>query len=489
MAAAARGGLPALTGLRTGFAALLEATARRHPGRPALRWEGGTCTHGELAERAGAFARTLRVRGLRPGDRVAISMTNRPELVVAIVGGLAAGATVAPVDPLLRADERRDVLEDLAPRWLVDEHGVTAGAALAAQPPARARDGLPPALVVYTSGSTGRPKGAVLSHAALTFANRSWAGPVIGVTEGDVLLGALPLTHAFGLNGALLAPLLAGACVVLVERFVPEAVGRLLETAGVSVLPAVATMFRRLLDLPGFRGAPPLRLAVSGAAPCPWELAEEWRRRTGTRIIRGYGSTELFRPISYLAADPTDLPGCTGRPVPNVEVRIVDDAGHALGPDEEGELWIRTPAVMDGYLGAPEETEAVLGDGWFRTGDLARLTPDGHVSIVGRKRERILRGGYSIFPVEVETVLLAHPAVAEAAVVGVPHPDLGEEVAAFVALRAGGSIADDELIAWCRERLAGFKYPRRVTVLPALPRSATGKVLKSRLVAPSPDLA
>jgi long-chain acyl-CoA synthetase len=175
--------------------------------------------------------------------------------------------------------------------------------------------------------------------------------------------------------------------------------------------------------------------------------------------------------------------------VPGVEVRIVDDAGHALGPDEEGELWIRTPAVMDGYLGAPEETEAVLGDGWFRTGDLARLTPDGLVSIVGRKRERILRGGYSIFPVEVETVLLAHPAVAEAAVVGVPHPDLGEEVAAFVALRAGGTIAADELIAWCRERLAGFKYPRRVTVLPALPRSATGKVLKSRLVAPSPDPA
>jgi long-chain acyl-CoA synthetase len=223
---------------------------------------------------------------------------------------------------------------------------------------------------------------------------------------------------------------------------------------------------------------------VSGAAPCPWELAVEWRARTGTRIVRGYGMTELFRPLSYLADDPTDHPDCVGRPVPGVDVRVVNDEGGEVAPGEVGELLIRTPAAMDGYLGSPDDTRAVLREGWFHTGDLARLTADGYVAIAGRKRERILRGGYSVFPAEVEAVLAAHPAVAEAAVVPVPHAELGEEVGAFVALRPAATAGPDELIAWCRERLAGFKYPRRVTILPSLPRSATGKVLKAQLRAP-----
>ena len=242
-------------------------------------------------------------------------------------------------------------------------------------------------------------------------------------------------------------------------------------------------MFHRLLDVPDFTGGPRLRLGVSGAAPCPWDLAQAWRARTGVRIVRGYGSTELFRPLSYLAADPTDHAECVGRPVPGVEVRVVDDEGRALPAGDEGELLIHTPAVMDGYLGNSGDTAAVLAEGWFRTGDIARLTADGYVTIVGRKRERIKRGGYSIFPAEVETVLLAHPAVAEAAVVGVPDAALGEEIAAFVALKAGDAAGAEELIAWCRERLAAFKYPRRVTLLATLPRSATGKVLKARLTA------
>jgi long-chain acyl-CoA synthetase len=241
-------------------------------------------------------------------------------------------------------------------------------------------------------------------------------------------------------------------------------------------------MFNRLLEVPSFGGAPSLRLGVSGAAPCPWDLAEAWRARTGVRIVRGYGMTELFRPLSYLAAEPADHPECVGRPVPGVEIRLIDDEGVATKPGEIGELLIRTPAAMDGYLGSPEETRAVLRDGWFHTGDLARVSADGYVAIAGRKRERILRGGYSVFPAEVESVLLVHPAVAEAAVVPVPHPDLGEEVAAFVALRPGLLAEADDLIAWCRERLASFKYPRKVTLISALPRSATGKVQKAKLV-------
>ena len=438
-------------------------------------------TYRELAAAAADFAAQIRARGLGPGHRIAISLTNRPAFVLAVLGGLRAGVTVAPLDPLLKADERTDILADLRPALVVEsgpDGEVLERAGI------EGTLGETAALVLYTSGSTGRPKGAVLSHAALTFANYSWGGPVIGLRDGDVVLGALPLSHAFGLNGALLAPLLFGVTVRLVERFVPAAVADVVARDGVSVLPGVATMFHRLLELPTFTGGPRLRLGVSGAAPCPWEIAQAWRTRTGVRIVRGYGSTELFRPISYLAEDPTDYPECVGRPVPGVEVRVVDDDGRALTPGEEGELLIHTPAVMDGYFGSTEDTAVVLADGWFRTGDIARITPDGYVTVVGRKRERIKRGGYSIFPAEVEAVLLTHPAVAEAAVVGVPDDALGEEIAGFVALKPGSSAGANELIAWCRERLAAFKYPRRVSLVSELPKSATGKILKWRLGVP-----
>jgi long-chain acyl-CoA synthetase len=197
--------------------------------------------------------------------------------------------------------------------------------------------------------------------------------------------------------------------------------------------------------------------------------------------------TELFRPISYLAGDASEHPDAIGRAVPGVALQVVDDGGRPLPPGEPGELWIRSPAAMDTYLDAPEETAAVLAGGWFRTGDLARIGTDGLVTIEGRQRERILRGGYSVFPAEVETVLLAHPSVAEAAVVGVPDADLGEEVAAFVVLRPGAAATPDALVTWCRERLAAFKYPRRVSIEAELPRAATGKVLKRALRrSPSP---
>jgi len=459
------------------FAALLEATARAQPDARALAWDGGALTYRELDALAGGLARSLVARGLRSGDRLAVVFPNRWQLVVAVLGGLKAGLTVAPLDPLLKPEERAEVVADLKPALVLDD--------VTAEPAEWTTREAPvaPALVLYTSGSTGRPKGALLSHGAVEFAQRSWAGPVMGLTPDDVVLAALPLSHSFGLNGALLAPLLAGAAVRLVERFTPEGVADLLQRERITVLPAVATMFRRLLDLPGFAGARALRLGVSGAAPCPWEVARQWRARTGVRIVRGYGMTELFRPLSYLADDPTDLPDAVGRAVPGVEARVVDDANVALGPGEVGELLIRTPAVMDGYLGAPEETRTVLADGWFRTGDLATIDAEGWVRITGRKRERILRGGHSVFPSEVEATLLTHPDVAEAAVVGVPDDALGEEVAAFVVLRPGAGVTPDALIAHCRERLAGYKYPRRVTLMAALPRSSTGKTLKARLAA------
>jgi long-chain acyl-CoA synthetase len=457
-------------------ALLLDASARAHAERPAIVWREGALSHAALHRRAAGFARFLAGAGVGPGDRVALSIPNHWSFAAALLGALKLGAVVAPLDPRLTDDERGAILDDLRPRLVAREVGGDDGE----WPTLAQTEG--PALVLYTSGSTGRPKGAVLSHDALSFAVRSWAEPVMALTPADVVLGVLPFSHSYGLNGALLAPLLTGAAVVTLERFGPEEVLEAVTAHRVTVLPAVATMFRRLLGSPALERLGSVRMALSGAAPCPWDLACEWRERTGVRIFRGYGSTELFRPLSYLAADADDHPAAIGRPVPGVEIRVVDDDGRALPPGEPGELLIRTPAAMDGYLDAPDETRAVLVDGWFRTGDLARVTPEGWVTIEGRKRERILRGGYSVFPQEVEAVLLAHPAVGEAAVVGVPHDELGEEVAAFVALREGERVAPDELIAHCKGQLAAFKYPRRVTILPELPKAPTGKVLKKLLI-------
>ena len=460
------------------FASRLESTARLAPGNAALVWDGGVLTWRELERRAGGFAQSLAKRGIRSGDRIAVSIPNRWSFVVALWGGFKRGVTVVPLNPLLTQEERDRILAHVGPKLVVDAVDVEDSE----WPSAPVADS--PSLILYTSGSTGQPKGAVLSHAALAFSSRSWAEPVMALDREDRVLAVLPFSHSYGLNGALLAPLWAGACVVLLERFAPEDVLTAIARHRVTVFPAVATMIRRLLDSPQLENADlsSLRLALSGAAPCPWELAEEWQRRTGVRILRGYGMTELFRPISYLAGDTSDLPDAIGRPVPGVQVRAVDEAGKPLATGEVGELWINSPAAMDGYLDAPDETRAVLENGWFKTGDLARITADGFVRIVGRKRELILRGGYTVFPAEVEATLLTHPAVAEAAVVGMPHAELGEEVVAFATLRAGTSARAEQLVAHCKERLASYKYPRRIVIVDQLPKGATGKVLKARLV-------
>ncbi len=463
-----------MTSSARNFVCLLEETAARFPEKPALLCPDATLTYRALQQRAAGFARELAEGNVGPGDRVAMVLPNHWTFVVAMLGIWKLGATAVPLSPLLKAEEREAILADLDPAVVVERVAPREGVW------DTATEAGAPAHFGYSSGSTGRPKGAVFSHSALTFANRSWAD-MMAVTSEDVVLSVLPLPHSFGLNGSLLAPLLRGAQVVLPGGFVPDQVLATMEERRVTLFLGVATMFRRLLSVPEFARADlsSLRLSVSGAAPCPWDLASEWRGRAGHRILRGYGMTELFRPISYLASEAEDRPECIGRAVPGVDIRVVAEEGAESGEADAGELWIRTPAALQGYWNDPAPA---LEDGWFRTGDLARVSADGFVEITGRLRERILRGGYSVFPQEVEAVLAEHPDVAEAAVVGVPHPELGEEVAAFVVLKPGKSAVAESIAGYCEARLARFKYPRHVRFVPELPKGATGKVMKADLL-------
>jgi long-chain acyl-CoA synthetase len=457
------------------FVCAIESNARRFGAKAALLCDHGKLTWSELDTLASGFARYLSTQGVVAGDRVAILLPNGVEFVVAFLAILKLGATPAPLNPLVKDEELAAFNADLRPKLSVDQVVMSQGSWQTIDKVSA------PSLILYTSGSTGRPKGAVFSHAALSFANHSWAEPVMGLTADDTVLVAVPLAHSLGLNGGLLAPLLTGATIVLLERFTPEGVFAAIKKHRVTVFPAVATIFRRLLNSAAFSQADfsSLRLAISGAAPCPWELAVEWREKSATRIVRGYGMTELFRPLSFCAGDPSDLPSAVGRAVPGVEIRMVVDEGTTR--DGIGELWIKSPAMMDGYLYAPDETNEVISDGWFKTGDLVTVSPEGYVEIVGRKRERILRGGYSVFPQEVEAVLLSHPAVAEAAVVGVPDVDLGQEVAAFVSLKRTEKLTSEDLLSYCKDHLARYKYPRQVHIVPELPKGPTGKILKSAL--------
>src|SRR3990172_1480649 len=321
------------------FVCLLEDNARRLGAKPALVWDSGALSWAELDQRASGFAQFLAGQGVAPGDRIATLLPNHWSFAVALLGILKLGAPAATLHPTLKPEELAEVMADLQPRLVVEDATAEKGSWKTTRFTSAA------GVIVYTSGSTARPKGAVFGHDAFTFANRSWGGPVMGITPDDIVLGVLPFAHNYGMNSSLLAPLLYGATVVIVEHYSPEWVLEIIEKQRVTVFPGVATMFRRVLNSPAFARTDlsSLRLAVSGAAPCPWELCEEWRAKNGTRILRGYGMTEVPRPISYFANYSNEAPDAIGRATPDVRVQVVDDAGRPLGAREVGELWIDSP--------------------------------------------------------------------------------------------------------------------------------------------------
>jgi long-chain acyl-CoA synthetase len=494
--------------LHLSLAAVLHDTAARRPDSVAVVDGDAAITYGELSRLARAQAAALVALGVEPGDRVALMAPNTLGFVAAYHAVLTCGAVVVPLAPMLVGDEVAHVLSDAGARLVLVDPGQRdsvldaavrcgadvlaldelAGAATTVAPLERAvaRGPLDPAVVFYTSGTTGRPKGAVLAHVNLVL--NCFVNAFIGhqLRRDDVVLACLPLFHTFGQTVALNAPFLVGARVVLQARFDAAQALELMRRHGVTVLLGVPTMYVELLRHSEDGSPPPLRVCVSGGAALPVAVLERFQERFGCPIQEGYGLSETSPTATVNHLAPGIQPGTIGQAIWGVEAEVADpgrdDRVDLLATGEVGEIVLRGHNVFLGYLENPVATAAAVVDGWFRTGDLGTKDADGTLRIVDRKKDLIVRGGFNVYPREVEEVLARHPAIEQVAVIGVPDARYGEEVLAVVVLRDGEPAASaDELLAWARERIAGHKRPRRVAFVDALPLGPSRKVLKREL--------
>ncbi|GAA3077335.1 long-chain-fatty-acid--CoA ligase [Streptomyces glomeratus] len=491
------------------LAEFLARTTERQPDRPALRVGTQITTYAELDERSARAAALLRAEGVRPGDRVALMLPNVPEFVVLYYGVLRAGAIVVPMNPLLKAREIGYQLGDSGAAMLFEWHqapgegaqgaSVAGARHIVVEPSSFAAllSGHEPmvtvtetddddvAVLLYTSGTTGRPKGAALTHAGLRHNTEVNTEHVQRMTPQDVVVGCLPLFHIFGQICAMSVAVHSGASLTLIPRFDPQTVLEAIVRDRATVFDGVPTMYAALLHHPAEVDVPTLRMCLSGGASLPVEVLHGFERRFGCTVLEGFGMSETSPVVTFNHLDRPRKAGSVGTPIKDVEVRLLDEAGHDVGPGEVGELAVRGPNLMKGYWNLPEETAAAIPDGWLRSGDLARQDEDGFLYIVDRKKDMIIRGGYNVYPREIEEVLHEHPAVALAAVVGVPHERLGEEVAAAVVLRKGAEATPDELRQFVKDRVAAYKYPRTVWLVDALPTGPSGKILKREISVPA----
>ncbi|MGW4348100.1 long-chain-fatty-acid--CoA ligase [Streptomyces sp. NPDC004690] len=492
------------------LAEFLVETAGRQPERPALRLGEHVITYAELDERSARAAALLRSDGIRPGDRVALMLPNVPEFVVLYYAALRAGAVVVPMNPLLKTREVEFHLADSGAVRLFEWHQAPGegaqGAAAAGVPhtavepaafaallagheplPAVADpDGEDMAVLLYTSGTTGRPKGAVLTHAGLRHNTEVNSIRIQRMTPEDVVVGCLPLFHIFGQVCTMSAAVRSGACLVLIPRFDPQTVLDAVARERATVFEGVPTMYAALLQHPSDADVSTLRMCISGGASLPVEILHGFEERFGCPVLEGFGMSETSPVVTFNHPDRPRKAGSIGTPIQDVEVRLLDADGKDVAAGEIGELAVRGPNVMKGYWNRPEETAAALPDGWLRSGDLARADEDGYLYIVDRKKDMIIRGGYNVYPREIEEVLHEHPAVGMAAVLGVPHASLGEDVAAAVVLRPGARATPDELRQYVKDRVAAYKYPRHVWLVDRLPMGPSGKILKREITVPTP---
>jgi len=475
------------------------------PDQPALLAAGARWTFSQLDRWASGMARGLLAHGTAPGSRVALLLRNRPEFVALAHAAPRASMTLVPLNTRLAApelawqiadsgahlliyDADTAALAEMALKQAADADSVAAVdiASLHERSAAAAEVCAPIDLsdvytVVYTSGTTGRPKGALL-----TYGNYWWSavGSALNLGNhiGDRWLAVLPLFHVGGLS-ILVRAAIYGIPAVLHSSFDPVAVNRAIDEDGVTIISVVSTMLQRMLDDRGDRSYPAaLRCVLLGGGPAPRRLLEACAAR-GVPVVQTYGLTETASQVATLApADALRKLGSAGQPLLPTELRIV-----SAGATDVGEILVRGPTVMRGYINRPEETAQMLRDGWLHTGDLGYLDAEGYLYVVSRRHDLIISGGENIYPAEVEAVLLAHPAVEEAAVVGLPDARWGHVPAAAVKLRGGMAASDAELIDFCRERLAGYKVPKLVRFAATLPRNAAGKLLRDELKAAFPS--
>ncbi|MBS1693697.1 MAG: long-chain fatty acid--CoA ligase [Actinobacteria bacterium] len=496
----------------------LVATARAHPHRTALRGETSALTYAEFDSAAARFATFLDRAGIRPGDRVGVMAPNTPAFAVVFYGILHRGAIAVPMNPLLKAAEVEYYLANTGAGALIatpaSTHAASVGAAAAsarvwivddaalteliADLPAQAapvpRGDDDTAVVLHTSGTTGKPKGAELTHGGLRRNAEVTVRTLMQIGPGDVVMGCLPLFHVFGLTCGLNAAVSVGASLSLVPRFDPHTVMRVIRAHGVTVFQGVPTMYAGLLAAARENPAeqapplPTLRTCASGGAALPVQVLTDFERTFGCAILEGYGLSETSPVACFNHPDRERKPGTIGVPIEGVEMRVVDSAGREVASGERGEIQIRGHNVMKGYWNLPEATAAAISpDGWFSTGDIGTVDSDGYYTIVDRLKQMIIRGGLNVYPREIEEVLYAHPAVAEAAVVGIPHDTLGEEIGAAVALRDGTHVDPAELRDFVKQRVAAYKYPRRVWFVDALPKGPTGKILHREITVPAEE--
>jgi long-chain acyl-CoA synthetase len=500
-----------MDGVHLSLASVLQESALRRPdkvavieGPPARR----RMTYAELWDASLRRAGALRAAGVEPGDRVALLALNTIDFITAYYGILARGAVVVPVAPMLVADEIAFLLQDSGARLALvadDLETVVAGgaaaadvpvlllgsdAALAAHPEShrQATEPLDAAVLFYTSGTTGRPKGAVLTHLNLVMNAFTNAYTANHIVPDDVMFGCLPLFHTFGQTVALNGTFLVGGTLILQARFDPAQALELMVEHEVTAFLGVPTMYMALLAAVKAGGpVPRLRLCVSGGAPLPVSVLEEFDDTFDARVQEGYGLSETSPTASVNQLEFGIRPGTIGHPIWGVEIEIADpdvEGVIVLRPTGEvGEIVIRGHNVFAGYHGRPDATEAAIIDGWFRSGDLGIKDAEGFITIVDRKKDLILRGGYNVYPREVEEVLVRHPGVDQVAVVGIPHATHGEEVLAVVvpAPEHAGALDPEELLSWVGERVARHKRPRLVEVVDELPLGPSRKVLKREL--------
>ena len=495
----------------TNLASNLTDTTRIHGGRVAVRVDNAAMTYRALDEASARVAGVLRERGLRPGDRVGIMMPNVAEVPVVYYGILRAGGVVVPMNPLLKAREVAYYLSDSGAGLLFAWHAFAGEARGGAE---QAAAGLivvdtvsfpdllasaeadsevvdtsddDTAVILYTSGTTGQPKGAELTHGNLRSNTEIARDDIVRAQPDDVIFGGLPLFHVFGQTVALNVAVAAGACLTLLPRFDAEHALRIITGHRVTVFEGVPTMYVALLHQPDRADydLSSLRMCISGGAALPVEVLRGFEEAFGCAVLEGYGLSETSPVASFNHPGRERKAGSIGTPIRDVQMRVVDDSGNELPQGEVGEIVIRGPNVMKGYWHRPEATTEAIRDGWFHSGDLARVDEDGYFFIVDRKKDMIIRGGYNVYPREIEEVLYEHPAIAEAAVIGVPHPALGEEVAAAVSLKPGAAVTAEELRAYVKGQVAAYKYPRHLWILDALPKGPTGKILKREIVIPA----